>query len=76
MAAHEVRVQTFDDRGDAVVGAKISVFFVKQGKSDEVAGVSGAGGVYIADGKSTLGVDVVAGCKIVGINAIHIKIRG
>lgn len=62
VAAHEVRIQTFDDRGDAVVGAKISVFFVKQGKSDEVAGVSGAGGVYIADGKSTLGVDVVAGC--------------
>jgi hypothetical protein len=31
VAAHEVRVQTFDDRGDAVVGAKISVFLLSKG---------------------------------------------
>jgi len=62
-AAYEVKIQTFDDRGDAVVGAKISVFFVKQGKSDEITGITGLDGTYIANGRSTLGVDIIAGCS-------------
>jgi hypothetical protein len=62
LAAYEVKVRVFDDRGEAIVGAKITVFFVKQGKSGGVTGVSGSDGAFMADGKSTLGVDIIAEC--------------
>lgn len=60
LIANEVKVQASDDRRAPIVGVKISVFFVKQGKSDEVMGISGPDGIYIAHGRSTLGVDIIA----------------
>jgi hypothetical protein len=62
LMAYEVKVRVIDDQDRPVAGANVSVFFVKQGKSDKMIGVSGSDGLYFAYGQSTLGVDIIIEC--------------